>query len=303
MSSTLVGLNQEFALPNLLYFKELSSEILVAQIDSPLATATISLYGGHVIDWWPKHQKTSVLWASNPKTFAMGKAIRGGIPICWPWFGGHPTSSQHPSHGYARISPWDMVSTELMSDGAIRISLAMQSSEMSLSHFPISIRLAVQITVGEQLTVELTTTNESNREILLTEGLHTYFNVDDVSAIQVLGLEGAQYVDLVCGNVTATQEGPLRFNGEVGRVFTNSTEICEIVDPGFARRITIEKTGSLSTAVWNPWAQTAAKMDDLGSASWRNMVCVESANALSNSIRVGPSTFHVMGATYSAGAI
>jgi D-hexose-6-phosphate mutarotase len=303
MNTTIDSLNQEYALQKHLFFKQLPSEIVVAQIDTPLATATISLYGGQVVEWRPKHQETPVLWVSKLASFTPGKAIRGGVPICWPWFGSHPTSPQLPGHGYARISPWDVAATELMSGGAIRIRLTMQDTEMSLAHFPRSVRLAVQITVGEELTVELTTSNQSNQDIVLTEGLHTYFKVGDVSAIQVLGLEGAQYVDLIRGNAIATQEGPIRFDGELGRIFTNSTATCVIVDPGIARRITVQKKGSLSTAVWNPWAQTAAKMDDLGSAGWRDMVCVESANAFGNSVRVGPNASHVMGIVYSAEAI
>jgi D-hexose-6-phosphate mutarotase len=303
MNATIDSLNQEYALQKHLFFKQLPSGIVVAQIDTPLATATISLYGGQVVEWRPKHQETPVLWVSKLATFTPGKAIRGGVPICWPWFGNHPTSPQLPGHGYARISPWDVAATERMNDGAIQIRLTMQDTEMSLAHFPRSVRLAVQITVGKELTVELKTTNESNQDIVLTEGLHTYFKVGDISAIQVRGLEGAQYVDLIRGNAIATQEGPIRFDGEVGRIFTNSTATCVIEDPSLARRITAQKKGSLSTAVWNPWAQTAAKMDDLGSAGWRDMVCVESANALDNSVKVGPNASHVMGITYSAEAL
>ena len=144
--------------------------------------------------------------------------------------------------------------------------------------------------MGEELAVELTTSNESNLDIMLTEGLHTYFKVGDVSAIHVLGLEGGA----IRGNTIVTQEGPIRFDGELRRIFTNSTGTCVILDSGLKRRITVQKNGSLITAVWNPWAQTAAKMEDLGSAGWRDMVCVESANLLINSVRLGPNVSHVM---------
>ena len=303
MNFTIESLNQEYALQQQLVFKQLPSGIVVAHIATPLATATISLYGGQVVEWRPKDQLTPVLWVSKLASFTLGKAIRGGVPICWPWFGSHPTSPHLPGHGYARIAPWDVAATELMSGGAVRITLTMQDTEMSLAYFPCLVRLTVQITVGEELTVELSTSNGSNQDIVLTEGLHTYFKVADVSDIQVLGLEGAQYVDLIRGNTIATQEGPIRFDGELGRIFTNSNATCVIVDPGLARRITVQKKGSLSTAVWNPWAQIAAKVDDLGSAGWRDMVCVESANALGNSVTVGPNASHVMGIIYAAEAI
>jgi D-hexose-6-phosphate mutarotase len=292
-------LNQQFGYGTELYFEELGTEIVVAQIDSALATATISLYGGQVVDWRPKHQETPVLWVSKLATFTPGKAIRGGVPICWPWFGSHPTRPQLPGHGYARISPWDVAATERMNDGAIRIRLTMQDTEMSLAHFPRSVHLAVQITVGEELTVELTTSNESNQDIVLTEGLHTYFRVSDVSTIKVNGLEGVEYVDLIRNNVRCVQEGPITFDNELGRIYMNTSAACVIQDPVLNRRITVEKKGSLSTAVWNPWASTAAKIADLGAGEWRTMACVEGANALENAVIVAVGSAHTHTAIYS----
>ena len=303
MNANIESLNQEYALQNHLSFKQLASGIIVAQIDTPLATAIISLHGGQVVEWRPKHQETPVLWVSKLATYTPGKAIRGGVPICWPWFGAHPTSPQLPGHGYARISSWDIAATERMNDGAIRVRLTMQDSEMSLAHFPSSVGLAVQITVGNELTVELTTTNESNQDIVLTEGLHTYFKVGDVSAIEVQGLEGAQYVDLIRGSAITTQEGPIRFDGELGRIFTNSNGTCVIEDQGLGRRIVVSKRGSLSTAVWNPGSHTAIKIVDLGEDEWRDMVCVEGANALENFVTVKSGAAHTHIAVYSAESI
>lgn len=296
-------LNHRFAIGSQVRFEKLADGVVVAAIDTSLATATISLYGGHVVNWRPKHQAEPVLWVSKLVQFKPGKAIRGGVPICWPWFGNHPTNQKLPGHGYARISPWAVAATERMSDGAIRIALAMQDSELSLAHFPPSVRLNAQITVGRELTVELTTTNEGKQDIVLTEGLHTYFKVSDVSAIQVLGLQGAPYVDLVRGNARRRQEGPIRFDGELGRIFTDSAATCVIEDPGLRRRITIEKSGSLSTAVWNPWTRVAATIPDLGVDGWRDMVCVESANALENRVTVKKGATHTHTAVYSIEAI
>jgi D-hexose-6-phosphate mutarotase len=299
MNDNLDSLNQEYALQNHLIFKQLPSGIVIAQIDTPLATAIISLHGGQVVEWRPKHQETPVLWVSKLATFTPGRAIRGGVPICWPWFGIHPTNSQLPGHGYARISSWDIAATEHMNDGAIRVRLTMQDSEMSLAHFPRSVGLAVQITVGSDLTVELTTTNESNQDIVLTEGLHTYFKVSDVSAIEVQGLEGTQYVDLIRDSAITTQEGPILFDGELGRVFTNSSGTCVIEDQGLGRSIVVSKRGSLSTAVWNPGAHTANKIVDFGEDEWREMVCVEGANALENFVTVKSGAAHTHTAIYS----
>jgi glucose-6-phosphate 1-epimerase len=292
-------LNRQFGYDYQLYFERLDIGIVVAKIDTPLATATICLYGGQVIDWRPKKQDIPVLWASNLATFTLGKAIRGGLPICWPWFGSHQTNSQLPGHGYARISPWDVSATEITNEGAIRITLRMQDTDMSLAHFSSSVRLAVQITVGRELTVELTTTNESNQVIVLTEGLHTYFRVGDVSRINISGLDGVEYVDLLSNNIRRIQEGPIRFYNELGRIYMNTTAACVIEDPLLNRRIIIEKNGSLCTAVWNPWASTAAKIVDLGGEDWRTMVCLEGANAFENAVIVAVGSNHTHTATYS----
>ncbi len=239
-----------------------------------------------------------MLWASKQTTFTPGKAIRGGVPICWPWFGSHQTNPHLPSHGYARISPWEVTATERTNEGAIRIALRMQDTDMSLANFSSSVRLSVQITVGSELTVDLTTTNESNQVIVLTEGLHTYFRVGDVSTISISGLDGVEYVDLLSNNDRYLQEGAIRFNNELGRIYMNTTIACVIEDPVLNRRIIVEKKGSLCTAVWNPWASTAAKILDLGGEDWRTMVCVEGANAFENAVIVSVGSAHTHTATY-----
>lgn len=281
-------------------FRQLGDEIVVAEIDNSLATATISLYGGHVVSWRPKHQVAPVLWVSKLAQFKPGKAIRGGVPICWPWFGAHPSNSKLPAHGYARISPWEVVSVHALQGGATEITLALSDTDLSCNHGPREVRLSIRITVGTTLEVALTTTNVGDLPITLTEGLHTYFNVGDVTNISVHGLEGSEYVDLLRGNLRCQQEGPVKFGGELGRIYVNNQATCVIDDRQLQRRIRVEKCGSLSTAVWNPWTVTAAKMDDLGPDGWSDMVCVESANALENQVTVAGGSRHTLTATYSA---
>lgn len=281
-------------------FTQFADGIVVAEIDNPLATATISLYGGHVVAWWPKHQTTPVLWLSKLAKFATGKAIRGGVPICWPWFGAHPSDKNLPGHGYARISPWDVDSVRTLEGGATEVKLTLLESDLSSAHWSHSVRLSAIITVGSTLTIELTTTNNSAQEISLSEGLHTYFQIGEISDIRIHGLESSEYIDLVNGNERCKQTGSITFEGELGRIYVNSNSSCVIDDPRLNRRIRIEKSGSLGTAVWNPWAETAAKMDDLGGNGWRDMVCVESANAMENLITVAAGASHTLSVTYTA---
>jgi glucose-6-phosphate 1-epimerase len=291
-------LNSRFGMDSHIKFKQLPDGIVVAEIDNDLATATISLDGGHVITWWPKHQSSPVLWVSKLAKFIPGKAIRGGVPICWPWFGAHPTDKNLPGHGYARITPWAVDSVRTLASGATEVKLTLQEADPSRAHWLHSVGLSVTITVGSMLTIELTTTNNSDQEISLTEGLHTYFQIGDIADIRIHGLDGGEYVDLVDGNQRRQQSGEITFDCELGRIYVNSNSPCVIEDPCLNRRIRIEKSGSQSTAVWNPWAETASKMDDLGALGWGDMVCVESANALENNLTIKSGESDILTANY-----
>jgi glucose-6-phosphate 1-epimerase len=297
------SLNKKFAIGSELIFEQLASGITLIEIDTPLATATISLEGGQVVTWHPKSQAEPVLWVSKLAHFVPGKAIRGGVPICWPWFGAHPTNPKLPSHGYARITPWQVRVTEILSDGTLRICLTMGENELAKLHWPQQVVLTIEVIVGDTLTIKLTSTNESSQNITLTEGLHTYFNVGDVSTTRVHGFDGVEYVDLTRNNARHVQNGPITFEAELGRIFLNSQESCVIEDQAFRRRINVEKQGSLSTAVWNPWSETASTISDLGADGWRNMVCVEGANALDNTVTISPNASHTHVARYSAEAL
>lgn len=292
-------LNRRFSTGAQLRFRQLADGIVVAEIDNPLATATISLHGGHVVSWQPKHQVEPVLWVSKSVKFIPGKAIRGGVPICWPWFGAHLTDAKLPGHGYARISPWEVVSVHFLDGGATEMTLSLPDNDSSRLHCANMARLSVRITVGDKLEVALTTSNIGGQEFVLTEGLHTYFQISDIARIRVLGLEGCEYVDLVRENARQQQVGPVLFEGELGRIYGNTKATCVIEDVPFNRRIIVEKSGSLSTAVWNPWAEKAATMDDVSLGGWREMVCVESANALGNVVTVKAYETHTMTAIYS----
>jgi glucose-6-phosphate 1-epimerase len=296
-------LNRRFGIASQVCFKQLNNGIVLVEINNSLATATISLQGGHVIKWWPKHQSTPVLWISKLAKFIPGKAIRGGVPICWPWFGAHPIDKNLPGHGYARISPWAVNSLRTLGCGVTEIKLTLLETDLSSAHWPYSVSLTVTISVGRTLTIELETTNNSNQEITLSEGLHTYFHISDIANISVLGLDGCEYVDLISDNIQRKQVGAIRFDGELGRIYVNTNGTCVIEDPQLNRRIRIEKTGSLSTAVWSPWEATATKMDDLGANGWRDMVCVESANAIGNLVAVSPGASHTLVSIYSVESI
>lgn len=280
-------------------FKELPGGMTVIEIDTPLATASLSLYGGQVLTWQPKTQASPVLWASSLIKYQNGKAIRAGIPICWPWFGAHPAKQDFPGHGYARITNWKLASIDEGQDGVTEVRLILGDSDLASSYWRSGVSLELKVTIGSTLDVELTTHNRGMQEIEFTEGLHTYFHVSDISNVEILGLESADYIDLVNQHESRTQCGAISFDGEVGRIFLENYATCIIKDEGLKRCISIEKSGSKSTAVWNPGLQIASKMDDLGSLGWRNMVCVESANALTDKITLAGNNSHKHHVIYS----
>jgi len=294
-----IDLNSAFGKQDAISFREISDGIFIVDIDNVFATASVSLYGGHIVSWQPKSQSKPVLWVSELVRFQQGKAIRGGVPICWPWFGAHPSQPSLPGHGYARITHWELTSVQTLTNGATELTLSLGKSDLSETHWHGAVRLTLKLTIGDTLEIVLTTLNESEHEVTFTEGLHTYFQISDIANIRVLGLEGSDYVDLVNHNEVRSQQDAITFDGELGRIFLSDQSTCVIEDSAFNRQIRIEKKGSISTAVWNPGLAVANKMDDLGAAGWRDMVCVESANALTNKVTLAANKAHEHHAIYS----
>jgi glucose-6-phosphate 1-epimerase len=303
----IASLNKKFSIGTELIFKQLNSGITLIEIDTPLAAATVSLEGGQVVSWHPTSQCEPVLWISRLAQYQLGKTIRAGVPICWPWFGAHPTNSSVPRHGYARVIPWTVESTSLDITGDIDIKLKLSDSEaadqLRPTDWPKSVSLSVHYRIGEALEVSLLTENNTEHAIRYTEGLHTYFHVSDVENVRVLGLDESVFVDLLDGNQRRQQKGPITFGGEVGRIFVSCQKATVIDDRALGRAIHVVGAGSSSIAVWNPGLTTASKMPDLGSEGWRTMVCVETANALENAIQLELGHSHTTTAIYSAVAL
>ena len=302
----IASLNKKLGIGTELGFKEIAAGIIAIEVDTAMATASISLMGGQVLTWHPKSQKEPILWVSKLAQYLPGKAIRGGVPVCWPWFGAHPSDRHLPGHGFARVVPWEVTSTNIDASGVVEVELILAESDVVTkvrpSDWTSSVVLSAHIRIGEKLEVSLTTTNNSDREIMITEGLHTYFHVSDIENVRVLGLDDCEYVDLTDENQRRQQVGPIIFEGELGRIFVNCDKTSVIEDSKLGRAIYVSGVGSQSIAVWNPWIETASKIPDLGDEGWRSMVCVETANALENAILIQPGQHHTTTAIYSVTA-
>jgi len=251
------------------------------------AEAHVYLHGAHVLHYQPAGQ-APVLWHSKESLFEANKPIRGGIPVCWPWFGAHATDTTLPSHGYSRYSEWVPVASSA-SATATTVTLRFPASQGR------SALAELTVVLGSSLEVTLATTNTGSSAMPLSEALHSYFAVSDIRTVSITGLDQEQYVDtLLAGRPILTQEGPVAFEAETDRIYINTTRECVIADPGMHRSIRIGKKGSLSTVVWNPWIAKAARMPDFGDNEYPEMVCVETANCGPNALSLAPGQTHAM---------
>jgi D-hexose-6-phosphate mutarotase len=295
---TLTELNQRYAIGNHVQFKEIAEGMIVAEVANQHALANIVLQGAHVATFQPRGEEP-VIWLSPYARFAPGKSIRGGVPICWPWFGAHKTDGKLPGHGYARTVPWEVLETRALADGSTFLRFGLVESDATRAQWPHASTAQLEVTVGKSLREELVTTNTGSQPFELGEALHTYFQISDVGNMTIRGLENCEYLDKVQDFARFTQQDGIVIESEVDRVYVNTTADCVIEDKGLKRSIRIAKQGSSSTVVWNPWTEKADKMGDFGKDGHRGMVCVESGNALENVITLAPGETHRLVAVYS----
>lgn len=251
------------------------------------ADAVISVYAGQVLSFTPKGA-ADVLFVSDKAYYAEGKAIKGGVPICWPWFGADPEGKGRPAHGFMRNRMWSEWETRENADGSTTVILGVESSPETLAIWPHAFRLAMEITVGKILQLALVTRNTGDAAFTITQAMHTYFAVGDITQTTVTGLEGTQYLDKAAdGNgATKQQDGAISIVGEVDRVYLGVPAELAIVDGALNRTIRITSSGNNTAVVWNPWAKIAAGMADLQDDDYTRFVCVETTNAADNVVEV-----------------
>jgi glucose-6-phosphate 1-epimerase len=288
-------LNDQFAIAQHITFAATAGGLPVAEIRNSYAAASVAVQGGHVITFQP-HGQQPVLWVSSLSAFALGKTIRGGIPVCWPWFGSHPTDPSKPFHGFVRAAIWQVRGASVGPADATEIRLGLTESEASLAIWPHAFDLEIVVTVGAQLHIELIARNPGDQPFVSGGALHSYYTVGDVRRIAIGGLDGCDYLDKVEGFKRKTQHGPITIEGETDRVYLDTAAACVIADPALDRRIGIAKAGSRTTVVWNPWAEKARQLADFGDEEYLSMVCVETANADTDVALVAPGGEHRLSA-------
>lgn len=289
-------LNGRFGIEGQVVFRAGPSGVFV-DVENDGARAMIALQGAQVVDWVPRGE-APVIWLSRDAKFAEGKSIRGGAPVCWPWFGPHRSELSFPAHGFARTVPWEVIETRALADGSTRLIFRLKGTEASRTQWPHATQLENHITVGKTLEVDLVTRNFGNESVTIGQALHTYFSVGDIRKVSLHGLDGRPYLDKVDGFSRKIQGGEVTFAGETDRIYLDSTGDCIIADPVLGRSIRIAKRGSASTVVWNPWDEKADKMGDMGENGWLEMLCVENANAADDVRSLAPGAEHHLWVSY-----
>ena len=271
----------------------------VARVRGRAGVAEVYLQGAHVTAWAPTGGR-SALWMSSLSRYAPGTALRGGVPICFPWFGPHASDPTAPAHGFARRVDWQLAAAHEEGDDVVLAFRLTDTEATRSSAWPHRFEAVYTVTVGSRLTLSLQVTNRDSVPVLFEEALHTYLSVPDIRSTRITGLESAVFQDRVLGpGLLPGETGPLRFGAETDRLYPCTT--APVTVDGGAGRITMAKDCSNATVVWNPWTVKAAAMADVGQDEWTGMVCVEACNVREASVRLSPGACHTMTAVFALG--
>jgi glucose-6-phosphate 1-epimerase len=291
---TLDNLNAAHAIPDQLTFIAGPGGLPLIEVHNAHASAQVSLYGGQVLRLRPHTASADLLFVSERARYQVGTAIRGGIPVCWPWFGADPEGLGRPNHGFARTRLWSVAGTTALPDGATQITLALTDTPDTRAIWPHPFRLELEIIVGPSLRLALLTRNTGGQPFTTTQALHSYLAVGELARTAVAGLDGCPYFDKAAGTPGALRQqlGAVTFTAEVDRIYTDAPAALRVQVGAGQRTLRIRSEGSRSAVVWNPGATLAAGMADLADDEYQRFVCVETANVADDAVTVPPGGEH-----------
>ncbi|MBP6366693.1 MAG: D-hexose-6-phosphate mutarotase [Nitrosomonas sp.] len=282
-------LNAKYSIANQLEFVADKGGLPMIQVNSSQAKALISIHAGQVLSYQPVGELEDVMFLSEKAYYQAGKAIKGGAPICWPWFGADPEGKGRPGHGFVRNRGWNVVATEVLANGDIKVTVGLDDTPETQAIWPHSFSLRQEIIIGDSLNLSLITRNTGNEKFSITQAFHTYFKVGDIARAKVLGLAGCDYLDKAGGgSVQKHQSGDVVIDAEVDRIYLNVGNTLTIDDSALNRRIQITSQGSKTAVVWNPWEKIAKDMADLEDDDYKRLLCVETTNAADDVVEVLP---------------
>jgi len=299
--SVVEELERQFGIPGVARICEGSGGLPRIQITGSFAEGEMYLHGAQVTSWKPAGND-EVLFLSTKSRWQEGQAIRGGIPICFPWFRAKADNPKAPQHGLARTKSWRLESIVAHGLG-ILVSMSMESDEQTQRWWPGEFRLLYRVVFGTELILELVCTNTGKTDLRFEEALHTYNRVADVAKVRLRGLDTVHYLDNTDSNKVHVQQGDVKIALATDNAFVGTRDDVDLIDSQLHRRIRLKKSNSLTTVVWNPWHQGAARLGDLGDSEWMQFLCVEASNILTATVGLAPGEEHKMSAVLSVGKL
>jgi glucose-6-phosphate 1-epimerase len=290
-------LDRRFAIPGTAHVVEGSGGLAKVQISSAEATGEMYLHGAHVTSWKPRGAE-EVLFVSSASCWEDGRAIRGGVPTCFPWFAGRAGDPTAPAHGFVRTKAWQLESIVQRGD-TVTVRMFTDSNESTRSFWPADFHLVHRATFGSELTLELVLTNTGAAPLRFEEALHTYLRLGHIDKVRLQGLDDVRYLDKTDLNREKIQDGEIVIVSETDRVYLNTRHAIDVLDHVLRRRIRIAKENSLTAVVWNPWVEKAKTLSDLGAGDWKHMICVEASNVADFAVTLAPGQEHQMQAIIS----
>lgn len=288
----IADLDRRFGIPGVARIVPGNGGLAKLVVTAPAASGEVYLHGAHVTSWRPAGAE-EVLFVSSQSHWEPDRAIRGGVPVCFPWFAAKSDDPHAPAHGLVRTKPWQLDSIGQSGD-AVTIAMSIASSVAMKPWYPGDFELSLRATFGCELRLELAAANTGSTPLRFEEALHTYFRVGNISDVEVLGLSGTRYLDKTDSNRQKTQDGAVKIVSETDRVYLGTTGTVELADTRLGRRIRVAKENSRTTVVWNPWIAKSRAMSDFGDEEWPGMICIETANAGDFAVELQPGERHVM---------
>ncbi|MFV3380849.1 D-hexose-6-phosphate mutarotase [Pseudomonas sp. NY15354] len=290
---------------------EQHGELNCWRITSNHAELLIAQQGAQVLSY-QRLGEPPLLWLSDQAIFRQGKSVRAGVPVCWPWFGNlqrNPQAvqamyhgEQAPAHGLARTRDWQLLGIEEAAEG-LRIEFSLPQALGDLPGWPHEVELKLLIEMGTQLKMTLSSLNQGNDSVTISQALHSYFAVSDVRQARVEGVDNLGYIETLADWELRQQHGALGFAGETDRIYLQTPDLLKIVDPQWNRRITLHSTGSRSAVIWNPWTERARELTDMADDGWQRMLCIETANVWDDAVTLAPGASHSLSVTIASEAL
>jgi glucose-6-phosphate 1-epimerase len=294
-STDIDSLNARFAIPGIAEIVAANGGLPKVRVTSAFASADIYLHGAQVTSWQPAGHE-EIIFLSEKSRWENGRAIRGGIPICFPWFRAKADDAKAPAHGVVRTKSWELISISESADGVV-VELVTKSDSLTREWWPYEFHVMHRVTVGAKLKLELIATNTGTTPFTIEEALHTYHAVGDVKQVRVAGLDGTKFLDNMDGNAEKMQAGDVVISQATDNAYLDTRQALELIDPVLKRSVRIEKEHSLTTIVWNPWDKAAHALADLGDEEWKGFACVEASNILGAAVPLAAGEEHAMTAT------